>query len=84
MTVDEMHRVPLDAPAFRLDFGKRKAKLFSKRRLSRTPVPIVCITATMTKDLLKQFEEFTGIDNYTKTWGTTSRRNIKIKLAFLI
>ena len=34
LAVDEMHRVPLDAPAFRTAFGKLQKKLVKKRSLS--------------------------------------------------
>ena len=82
MGVDEMHRVPLDAPAFRQAFGKLKKKLFAKRTRSPKPPPAVCMTATLTKDLLEEFESLTGITEYTRTWGTTERPNISLKVSF--
>ena len=82
LAVDEMHRVPLDAPAFRTAFGKLQKKLVKKRSLSSRRVPLIGMTATLTKDLLEQFEKIMGVQFSARTWTETARRNITQKLVF--
>ena len=82
VAIDEMHRVPLDAPFFRREFGRLRANLLEFMALSQKKVAFVAMTATLTPDLLEEFKAITGTVFDFVQWGDVSRRNIALHLTF--
>ena len=62
VVLDEIHLFVQFGLWFRPEFGMLKARLFSKLLLpTGSKVPIMCMTATATHDLLQSFHTITGI-----------------------
>ena len=77
VVIDEAHMIPMTDVSFRPDFANLKHNLFQYT----SGVPIVAMTATMTKDLLRVFSERTGIERFDNvTWGDISRRDVNITI----
>ena len=84
IAIDECHRFPLDAPAFRREFARCKPCIFdflAKVDAACRP-PVIAMTATMTEELLEEFKKVTGIEFDVYVWGDVSRRDISLRLQF--
>ena len=73
VSVDEAHRLPMDR-FYRPEFIALKETLFDKIKLSSLNVALLVMTATMTRLLLEEFEEITGLDFDVQHWGSMARR----------
>ena len=75
VVLDEIHLFVQFGLWFRSELGKLKSLLFSKLLLpSGSKVPLLCMTATATHDLLQSFHSITGIafNNNDIFWPTPS------------
>ena len=68
VSVDEAHRLPMDR-FYRPEFIALKETLFDKIKLSLLKVALLVMTATMTRLLLDEFEEMTGLEFDVRHWG---------------
>ena len=73
---DEADTVPEDGYVFRKEFALLKKQLIKPVQNATYKVAMLAMTATMTKDLMREFEHMTGIKFLPSyiVWGDTSRQ----------